>query len=243
MTDPLLARAIVCWVGVERKRRKNHLAVLAGQGYHVAWADSLAALNALAGRLPLDLVVLDMGGLAADPWRLLRRLRRVPATRELPVVFLSGLPAGDLEAGRALEDGADCLAEPVVPEVLAARVDAAIATFRQFSRPRTWSRGALRSKDGRLILNLAAASCCVQEGLDYEERTLTRKEFGVLALLLRRAPRTVCWRDFFARGWRPARLKEGSRTLVQHVMRLRGKLGALGCRIETVPGAGYRWNG
>lgn len=244
MPEASAPSATVFWVSTARPSRQAHEAALTSRGFRVAWADSLAPLKSLAALTPPELVILDLQGNSSDPYPIVRRLRRLLPPRDLPVVVLSGRPAGADEERRALSGGADdCLADPVIPEVLCARVEAAIGTYRQFARPRPRSRSVLRSKDGRLILNLAAGECLIQEGPRYEDKRLTRKEFSVLALLLRKSPRIARWSDFRAAGWHTWRLGDESRTLVQHVMRLRVKLGELGRRIETVPGAGYRWNG
>ena len=74
----------------------------------------------------------------------------------------------------------------------------------------------------------------------YREILLTRKQLAALSALLRAAGRPVAWDQLFRRGWRPSKLRRRSRTLVQHVLALRRKLGRAGERIKSVPGVGYR---
>ncbi|MFP4056594.1 MAG: HD-GYP domain-containing protein [Candidatus Brocadiia bacterium] len=70
----------------------------------------------------LDAMVLDIKLGGTDGLELLQQLRRNPATRDVPVVFLTGLCERGLKR-RALELGAaDLLPKPVEPEDLRARI-------------------------------------------------------------------------------------------------------------------------
>jgi signal transduction histidine kinase len=85
-------------------------------------ADGLAALAALErGPLP-DLVLLDVVMPGLDGFEVCRRLHEQPATRDLPVIFLSGLEsASDEERGLSL--GADdFIHKPFVAPLVLARV-------------------------------------------------------------------------------------------------------------------------
>ncbi len=228
------ARAAVCWLGGGD--------IPLGPPYRVLPCPDPRALRLLARSNDLDLIVADLDFLRVDPYRLVQGIRRDPRTQALPILFLSS-PGGGTEAAAALRAGADDhLFKPVEPSLLAARLDAALGSARQFARPEPWAPHVLRSRDGRLVLNAKDFRCQVQTGLEYEDRKLTKRQFEVLLLLLRRANRVVSWKDFYAKGWKPRRLQGRSRTLVQHVMRVRQALGPLGARLETVAGIGYRWN-
>ncbi len=73
-----------------------------------------------------------------------------------------------------------------------------------------------------------------------EPITLTATEFGLLELLLRRAPAVVTRRNIAVQIWDNEADAVGSNTIDVHVARLRAKLGADSARIETVRGTGYR---
>ncbi|HEV3265271.1 MAG TPA: response regulator transcription factor [Acidimicrobiales bacterium] len=73
-----------------------------------------------------------------------------------------------------------------------------------------------------------------------EPVTLTATEFGLLELLLRRAPAVVTRRNIAVQIWDNEADAVGSNTIDVHVARLRAKLGSDGARIETVRGTGYR---
>jgi DNA-binding response OmpR family regulator len=180
-------------------------------------------------------------GLELKAAPLIRAIRRSPRRRGIPVLLLSSSASSE-EVAEALRAGADdCLGKPIPADVLAERLSAALRTTRQFSRPEPWARHLLKTRDGRLILNLRDYRCQVQEGAEYREIRLTRRQFQVLAALMKHPNRVVRWQELFSKGWQPGKLQAGSRTLVQHVMRLRQLLGQLGRQLETVAGVGYRW--
>jgi DNA-binding response OmpR family regulator len=72
------------------------------------------------------------------------------------------------------------------------------------------------------------------------EPALTGTEFGILEILLRRAPDVVDRRMIAQHVWDEESDALGSNTISVHLARLRSKLAGAGVRIETVRGIGYR---
>lgn len=103
-------------------------ALLREARYRVRSAATGAALLRLAGGQPRPGLIL-LGETVADRQGLdlLSRLRDDPATRALPVLFVSG--GGDEELALAL-GAADCLSLPLRPLVLLARVQAQLRLHR-----------------------------------------------------------------------------------------------------------------
>ncbi len=235
-------RALIFWLGSDPKPLESSRKALTRQDYHPIHIRSTALLGAACNRQKPDLFVVDLDGFRKHQIKgLVRQIRRHPRARSAPLLFLTRADAAATLS--VLRSGADdYLLKPFDPELLAARLEAALSTAQQFARPQSWSRHLLRSRDGQVLLDLRSRRCHVQTGIDYEERRLTSKEFEVLAFLLRHPNRVVHWEDFFKKGWKPRKLKGNSRTLVQHVMRLRRHLGPLGKRLEAIAGLGYRWN-
>jgi DNA-binding response OmpR family regulator len=91
-----------------------------------------------------------------------------------------------------------------------------------------------------LALDLRSRRCLLRQDGAYIDVPLTKRQMDTLTALLRRPNRPVSWSALYRRGWHPSKLRRRSRTLVQHVLSLRRKLGAAGTRIEAVPGFGYR---
>lgn len=81
-----------------------------------------SALRATANAPPPDLVLLDVMMPSMDGYTVLARLRENPATRHIPVIFLTALTEPSEEA-RGLELGAvDYITKPFSPPIVLARV-------------------------------------------------------------------------------------------------------------------------
>lgn len=85
--------------------------------------DGRAALEALEGDEPIDLVLLDIMMPHMSGLEVLARLREVPRWRSTPVIMLTA-KGQDGDRKRALELGAtDFLTKPFSPNKLLARID------------------------------------------------------------------------------------------------------------------------
>ncbi len=93
--------------------------------YRVRAATSGAAALAIAAREPQpDLILLDVMMPQMDGYEVLSRLRGAPATRDIPVIFVTALGESEDEV-RGLELGAvDYISKPYMPATVLARVDA-----------------------------------------------------------------------------------------------------------------------
>ena len=97
--------------------------LLQGAGYRVKVANAGDVALRLAEHSPRpSLILLDVMMPDMDGHEVLRRLRANPATREIPVIFLTAMNAGEDEE-RAFDAGiADYLLKPIKPAVVLARV-------------------------------------------------------------------------------------------------------------------------
>lgn len=214
---------------------------LEGDGLTIVASEDWKNLRKLAKAYPADAVLLGLPE-PGKTARLAARLRRLFGRSALPIVVLlpAAAPAGGETA--AIENGADdALREPLDGALLTARLEAAVRNAERWSAPAVWPRGTLRAADGAVTLDLRARLCSVRLEGGYVDVPLTQRQFETLAALLRRKNRPVSWSALYRRGWHPAKLRQKSRTLVQHVLSLRRKLGPAGNRIEAVPGFGYRF--
>lgn len=97
--------------------------LLRAQGYRVqAAANGEAALRYAHAAPAPDLILLDVVMPGMDGYQVLEQLRQSPATRDIPVIFLTAL--GDArDEERGLERGAaDYITKPIRPPVVLARV-------------------------------------------------------------------------------------------------------------------------
>jgi DNA-binding response OmpR family regulator len=195
------------------------------RGWVVTACENLSMAERHAGSHMHDLVVLDLQLPDGDGMAWLRRWRpRDPAT---PVLILT---ARDRVADRVsgLQAGADdYLVKPFAATELDARIE---ALMRRASRdrdarlqfgPLLWLRD-----EGRLLL-------------DGAELDLHPREFEVLGLLLRRAPRLVPKRVIID-ALAEKNIEVGDSAAEVYVSRLRRKLGQGPVQIDTVRGFGYR---
>ena len=204
---------------------------LRAQGYQVALAaNGEEGLTALAIQ-GADLVILDIGLPGKDGHEVLKELRQ---WSQAPVIMLT-VRAGEAEKVAALDAGAnDYVTKPFGVQELMARV-----------------RGLLRQHaadphealpvfdDGHLRVDLSRR----EVHLHGEPVALTRKEYMLLALLLRHAGRVVTQPQLLKEVWGPTH-QHDTHYLRILVGKLRQKLGdeaASPKYIATEPGVGLRF--
>ena len=203
---------------------------LRAQGYVVELADSATAgLEALATH-GADLVVLDMGLPDRDGLDVLRDIRQ---WSQVPVLMLT-VRAHESEKVAALDAGAnDYVTKPFGIQELMARIRVLLRAHA------TSADAAPLFEDGRLRVDLARR----EVSLDGEPVALSRKEYALLALLVRHAGRVVTQPQLLREVWGPTH-QEDTHYLRILVGKLRQKLGddaAAPRWIATEPGVGLRF--
>ncbi|GGP49375.1 response regulator transcription factor [Saccharothrix coeruleofusca] len=201
------------------------LIALRHAGYEVhRVGTAAAALTAPAA----DVVLLDLGLPDKDGLDVLRELRHRPGTAVIAVTARGE----ERERVLGLRAGADdYVVKPFGTAELLARIEAVLRRTRN-ARAGTGAGETLSL--GPLELDEATREARV----DGVPVALTRKEFDLLALLVRRAGAVVS-RDLIVDQVWQAHWEAPSRTLDTHIAALRGKLGDA-VRIETIRGVGYR---
>ena len=179
-----------------------------------------AALASVYDAVLLDLELPDRSGL-----EVVRTLRR--EGRDVPVLIMTGRD-DDQDIVRGLDAGADdYLLKPVNPEVLKARLRAAVR------------RGGANRTDQLVIGDLAMnrlARTVLGNGKDV---SLTPKEFAMLEHLMLRAEEVVSRTELLEHVWN-MKFDPGSNVVDAHVARLRQKLrGITRPEIRTSRGVGF----
>lgn len=204
---------------------------LRAEGYAVLLASSAAQGLALAATSEPDLVVLDLGLPDREGHEVLADLRQ---WSQVPVLVLS-VRDDEAEKVRALDAGAsDYVTKPFGIQELMARVRALLRDRALVGADDV----PPRYDDGRLSVDLARRE--VQ--FDGVELLLTRKEYAVLALLVRHAGRVVTQPQLLREIWGPTHTRD-SQYLRIVVGKLRQKLGddpADPHWLKTETGVGYR---
>lgn len=203
------------------------------EGYEVYTVTS--AEEALC--LPLqsyDLILLDvmMGGMSG--LQLAKILRAQPATRHLPIIFVTALGAEE-DMIRGLNCGADdYISKPISLRALKARVQSVLRRFGAQTG---------QHKDCGLEQMLTCGSLCLNTTdkvatLDGSPLSLTRLEFELLAYLLS-APGKLFSRQKLLENCWPRDTYVLPRTVDVTLARLRKKIGSYGTHIKARSGYGY----
>ena len=205
---------------------------LRAEGYEVLLAATATEGLALAATRTPDLVILDIGLPDMEGHAVLAELRQ---WSQVPVMMLSVRDA-ESEKVRALDHGAnDYVTKPFGIQELMARLRVLLR-----NRPDEPELSP-RYDDGRLAIDLARREVM----LDGAPLALTRKEYAVLALLLRHAGRVVTQQQLLREVWGPTHTSD-SQYLRIVLGKLRQKLGddpAAPRWLKTEPGVGYRFLG
>lgn len=188
-----------------------------------------AFFSALEQQTP-DLVLLDLMLPEEDGISVLKRIRRTPATRQVPVIILS---ARDTEYDKVvgLDNGADdYLPKPFGMMELFSRIRAVLRRADQNKKPEQYRYGELQVLPARR-----------QVLVSRQEVLLTPKEFDILRLLISHPGLVLSRGQIQDQVWGMEYLGE-TRTVDVHIRTLRQKLGICGELIETVRGVGYRFS-
>ncbi|MFT3805184.1 MAG: response regulator transcription factor [Burkholderiaceae bacterium] len=229
-TDALPTAPRIVVVDDEPQIRRFLDISLRAQGYRVALAAGGAEGLALLAAEGADLVVLDIGLPDIDGHEVLRELR---GWSRVPVIMLS-VRAGEAEKVAALDAGAnDYVTKPFGTRELMARIRVLLRRHADDAEePAVFD-------DGRLRIDLARHEVCV----DGERLLLGRKEYALLALLLKHRGRVVTQPQILRELWGPTHVDDTHYVRVL-VGKLRQKLGDDAAQprwIATEPGVGLRF--
>lgn len=205
---------------------------LRAEGYQVLQAATAAEGLALAATQSPDLIILDIGLPDREGHEVLAELRQWSS---VPVMMLS-VRDSESQKVRALDHGAnDYVTKPFGIQELMARLRVLLR-----SRVAAASTEAPpRYDDGHLVIDQMRR----EVHLDGAPVALTRKEYAVLALLLRYAGRVVSQQQLLREVWGATHVQD-THYLRIVVGRLRQKLGddpAAPRWLKTEPGVGYRF--
>jgi two-component system, OmpR family, response regulator RegX3 len=209
---------------------------LAREGFEPVVARTAARALELAGEGDFAIVLLDLTLPDGDGRDVCRALRRQSS---VPILMLT---ARGTEADRivGLELGADdYVVKPFSGAEVIARIRAILRRSAAAAGPDDGEAPPEPVTIGELEVDVAAR----RVRLAGEELVLSRKEFDLLAELVRHAGRVVTREQLMARVW-DENWFGSTKTLDVHVRWLRQKLGddpAQPCYLHTVRGVGFRF--
>lgn len=185
---------------------------------------------ALNDKQPPAVILLDIMLPGMTGMELCRRLRKESLTAKTPIIMLTA-KAAEADRIAGLDLGADdYIIKPFSVRELIARVRAVLRRTAD-SVPETFSSGALDIDFTDMRVTCGG-----------EDVKLTRKEFALLAYLVKSSGRVAAREQLLDNIWGYSYFGD-TRTLDVHIRRLRQKLGDCGSCIETVVGVGYRFIG
>lgn len=195
------------------------------------FSDGAALFQALEeNRLP-ELIMLDIMLPGEDGIVILKKLRNMERTRELPVIMATARGT-EYDKVLGLDLGADdYLAKPFGMMEMLSRVRAVLRR----TRPK---KEAEILRNGRLELNVRKHMVSA----DGKRVELTLKEYELLRLFMDSLGRVFTRGQLLECVWGASYTGE-TRTVDVHIGTLRAKLGVCGEYIETVRGVGYRMEG
>lgn len=211
---------------------------LEAEGYQVrTYPDSEEALAALVQR-PADMAVLDIKMPRLTGMELLQKLRQSPATRQMPVVFLTSKDE-EVDEIMGLSMGADdYITKPFSQRLLLERIRAILRREQlRLNPPRDEASNILTR--GELVLD-GARHQCMWKGRRVD---LTVTEFLLVKALAQRVGH-VKSRDQLMDAAYGESVYVDDRTIDSHIKRLRKKFRAVDPdfeQIETLYGVGYRY--
>lgn len=206
---------------------------LRAEGYQVLQAATAAEGLAIAATQAPDLVILDIGLPDREGHDVLAELRQ---WSQVPVLMLS-VRDSEAQKVQALDLGAnDYVTKPFGIQELMARLRALLRTRLSAA---TQADAQPRYDDGTLVVDQLRREV-TRDGAPV---ALTRKEYAVLAMLLRHAGRVVSQQQLLREIWGATHVHD-THYLRIVVGRLRQKLGddpAAPRWLKTEPGVGYRF--
>lgn len=205
------------------------------EGYEVVTANS--AEEALT--LPLtefSLILLDVMMGEMSGFQMARKMKDNPETADIPIIFITALDSED-NTVKGLNIGADdYIAKPLMMKEVKARVKAVLrrtASATKHAKEAEEEENNIVRYEG-IMLNLDSKTATV----DGDEVALTKLEFELLSLFLRKPNRVFGREDLLERCW-PRDVYVQDRTVDVNITRLRKKIGDYGKLIKTRVGYGY----
>jgi two-component system catabolic regulation response regulator CreB len=216
--------------------------VLRTDGFTPVWCPTAEEAIAEFTAEPPALAILDVGLPDMNGFELFKRLQKLPAGAEVPMLFLTAR-SDEIDRVVGLELGADdYIAKPFSPRELVARV-------------RTILRRSGRTQQGPSTTRTRPASAAPPAPfvLDAERMQiryygrlleLSRYEYGLLRLMVQRPGRVFTRDEMLSQVWDEAS-DSFDRTVDAHIKTLRAKLKAIAPDVEpirTLRGTGYALN-
>ena len=174
-----------------------------------------------------DLILLDIMLPDEDGLEILRKLKKNPETRKVPIIMVTAKTT-EIDKVKGLDSGADdYLTKPFGVMELISRVKALLRRSMKGLKERVITIGEISLDVERRKVTVAGERC-----------ELTYKEYELLKLLMNNAGIVTPREEILSKVWETD-FEGESRTIDMHIKTLRQKLGSSANRIKTVRNVGY----
>ena len=178
------------------------------------------------------LIILDVMMDGISGFQLARIIKGNPATKDIPIIFCTAKDSED-DTVYGLETGADdYIPKPFSIKELTARVNAVMRRSEARGTTQPQTHGALQYKT--LTIDRVNGKAL----MDGHELPLTRKELGILSLLMQKRGSNVTREELLKAVW-TGDVCVADRTVDVHITRLRKKIAPYGKNIVSRQGYGY----
>lgn len=201
---------------------------LQNSGYETGeFGDAQELYHALKKSVP-HMFILDIMLPGEDGLSILKKLRKDPATAQIPVMMVTA-KSTELDTVKGLDLGADdYISKPFGIMEFISRVKALIRRSSPACELAVYQAGEITLDDEKHLVTVADQAC-----------ELTYKEYELLKYLIINRGIVLSREKIMDRVWGTDYQGE-SRTVDMHIKTLRQKLGAGGTAIKTVRNVGYK---
>ena len=200
---------------------------LKNSGYRVEGFGNAKDFFAKLSEKTPDLILLDVMLPDLDGLSILKKVRTVPDTKKIPVIFVSA-KTSEIDKVKGLDMGADdYLAKPFGVMELISRVKALLRRTQSAAEETKICHGEIRMDNDKHAVFVGNEPC-----------ELTFKEYELLKYLMINAGIVLSRDKIMDQVW-GFEYEGESRTVDMHIKTLRQKLGAAGSCIKTIRNVGY----
>lgn len=220
--------ALIYIVEDDKNIREIESYALKNSGYSVEEFEKARAFESrLMERVP-DMVLLDVMLPDKDGIDVLKKIRRNPDTKRLPVIMVTA-KSTEIDKVKGLDNGADdYITKPFGIMELISRVKAILRRVSHVEEEKFMTLRDVFMDGEKRMVYIADKPC-----------ELTYKEFELLKLFMQNAGLVMTRETIMERVW-GVDFEGESRTLDMHIKTLRQKMGDAGKYIKTVRNVGYR---
>lgn len=200
-------------------------------------SDPTSALNLILEFRP-DIILMDYQMPKLNGVDLCRTLKNTNTTKDIPIIFMSGVASEDERVETLELGGDDFIAKPFHPKELILRLKKRIQGFTTSQSQNNGSviahLNATSLVVGNLKMNLNSRLVYVNE----REITLTPKQFEILKLLIENQNQLVSRNTFMEEVW--GHFEVTPRNVDSQINYLKKKIEGFDGNITAVPSFGYR---